>query len=173
MRNGKPYMIRFRLWACAMGLALAATGCGPSAPGETGTETTITEDEAAQKVREHIDSAMAALPEAAKLEERRGTITAACDDPTDGGPKDRVTVSETFWVRGLPVEDNEANIELLHEHWVSNGYQVLEDLRPEDMFLSATHTEDAFGVTVQVAGDGSLALSASSPCIWPEGAPDS
>ncbi|NYH55751.1 hypothetical protein HNR06_005340 [Nocardiopsis arvandica] len=136
-------------------------------------ETTITEDEAAERVREHIDDTMTALPDTAELEERRGTVVAACDDPTDGGSRDRVTVSETFWVRGLPAEDNEANIELLHEHWTSNGYRVFEDLRPDDMFLSVEHEKDAFGVTVQVAGDGGLSLSASSPCVWPEGTPGS
>ncbi|MFE6389155.1 hypothetical protein [Nocardiopsis dassonvillei] len=166
-------MIRFRPWAWVIALALVATGCGPGESGESGTEATMTEDEAAEKVREHIDNTMTALPEEAELEERRGTIVAACDDPTDGGSRDRVTVSETFWVRGLPVEDNDATFELLHEHWSSNGYQVFEDLRPEDMFLSVEHAEDAFGMTVQVAGDGSLALSASSPCVQPEGAPDS
>jgi hypothetical protein len=173
MRNRKRHVIRFRPWTCAIVLALAATGCGPGVSGGSGTETTMTEDEAAEKVREHIDNTMTALPEEAQLEERRGTVVAACDDPTDGGSRDRVTVSETFWVRGLPVEDNEATVELLHEHWSSNGYQVFEDLRPEDVFLSVQHSEDAFGVTVQVAGDGSLVLSASSPCVWPEGTPDS
>jgi hypothetical protein len=131
-------------------------------------EETITEDEAAEKVREHIDNAMTALPDTAELEERRGTIVAACDDPTDGGSRDRVTVNERFWVRGLPVEDNEANIQALHEYWVANGYQVLHDQRPDRMFLSVQHEEDSFRMSIRTAGDDSLTIGASSPCIWPE-----
>lgn len=166
-------MMRPRQRACALALALALTGCGVSTPDETGREETITEDEAAEKVREHIDNAMTALPESAELEERRGTIVAACDDPTDGGPRDRVTVSERFWGRGLPVEDNETNIESLHEYWTTNGYQVLHDQRPDELFLAVENEEDSFRMSIRTAGDDSLTIGASSPCVWPEGAPGS
>ncbi|WP_017570679.1 hypothetical protein [Nocardiopsis halotolerans] len=136
-------------------------------------EPTITEAEAADKVREHIDNAMTALPESAELEERRGTIVAACDDPTDGGSGDRVTVGERFWIRGLPMEDNEQNVEALHGYWTTSGYRVLHDQRPDKLFLAVEHEEDAFGMSIRTAGDGGLTIGASSPCVWPEGTPES
>lgn len=132
---------------------------------------TMTEDEAAERVQEHIDGTLASLPEGAELETRNGTLFAACDDPTDGGSKDRVTVSETFWIRGLPVEDNEANIDLMYEYWVDNGYQEIHDLRPEENFVTMENEGDSFRVSVRTSNKGSLSLSASSPCVWPDGQP--
>ncbi|WP_116243837.1 hypothetical protein [Nocardiopsis sp. FIRDI 009] len=157
---------------CAIALALAVSGCGTTGDGSTAmNETTITQDQAATKVQEHIDAALTALPEEAELETRRGTLFAACDDPTDGGSRDRVTVSETFWIRGLPVEDNEANIELMHEYWTGNGYRVMRDERPDSLSVTVEHEEDSFRVGVRTSDEGSLSISASSPCVWPEGTP--
>jgi hypothetical protein len=132
----------------------------------------MNQDEAATRVREHIDEAMAALPEGAELEERRGTLFGSCDDASDGGPPGRVTVSERFWVRGLPVEDNEANAELMLEHWTGNGYRVLRDERPDRLTISVEHEEDSFRVTLRVSDEGSLSLGASSPCVRPGGTPE-
>ena len=135
-------------------------------------EETITQEKAAEKAQEHIDNAMAALPDDAELEEQGGTNIAACDDPTDGGSRDRVTVSNGYGIRGLPVEDNDANIDLLHEYWTANGYRVLTDSRPDDVFVSVVHEEDAFMMSIQASIQGSLSIGASSPCVWPEGTPE-
>ncbi len=129
----------------------------------------MSRDQAAEKVQEHIDGTLTALPEGAELEAREGLLFASCDDPTDGGAKDRVTASETFWVRGLPAEDNEANIDLMYEYWTENGYRTLHDLRPEDNFVTMEHEEDSFRVSVETSNKGSLSLGASSPCVDPDG----
>ncbi|QVJ01583.1 hypothetical protein KGD82_27360 [Nocardiopsis eucommiae] len=159
--------------ACVTSLALVLTGCTSGTGQKTGTEETITEDEAADKAQEHIDNATAVLPDGAELEDRNGVTTASCDDPTDGGPKERVTVSVNYWIRGLAVEDNEANVDLLHEYWTANGYQVLTDSRPDDLYVSVGHEEDSFVVSVQESNQGSLSMSAASPCVWPDGEPSS
>ena len=149
-------------------LATCITGCGQRA----GMEETITQDEAAEKVQEHINGVMSSLPDEAELETRRGTLFAACDDPTDGGPKDRVTVSERLWVRGLPIEDNETNIKRIYDYWINNGYQVLRDERPEKSSITV-EDEDSFAAFLRVSDQGSLSIGASSPCVWPEGTPNS
>ncbi|MFB8764854.1 hypothetical protein VSQ99_20480 [Nocardiopsis alba] len=133
---------------------------------------TITQDEAAAKVQEHIDGVMSSLPDEAELETRQGMNFAACDDPTDGGPKDRITVSERLWIRGLPTEENEANIELMHDYWSNNGYRVLRDERPDKPSITVESEEDAFRVSLRVSDQGSLSIGASSPCVWPEGTPN-
>jgi hypothetical protein len=136
-------------------------------------EETMNQDEAAERVQEHIDNAVAVLPDTLELERVGGVNVAACDDPTDGGPRDRVTVGRSYWLDGLPSEDNDTNIDLLHEYWTANGYRVLTDSRPEDVFLSVEHEEDSFRMSVQGSAEGSLSLGASSPCVWPEGTPGS
>lgn len=153
-----------------LAVALMVSGCGfileAGSMGET-----MTEDEAAEKVQGHIDGVITALPEEAEIEAWQGPNFAACDDPTDGGSKNRVTVSETFWVRGLPVEDNDANIDLMYEYWTDNGYQILRDKRPEKMSVTVEHEESSFRMGVRVSNTGSLSLNASSPCVWPDGEP--
>jgi hypothetical protein len=165
-------MSRLKRWTYIVTIALVVSGCGSNTPEEANMDETITQDEAASKIQEHIDDTLAVLSEEAELEARRGTLFAACDDPTDGGPRDRVTVSETFWIRGLPLEDNESNIELMYEHWTNNGYQAIHDLRPDELFVTVENEEDAFRVSVQTSNEGSLSISASSPCVWPEGTPN-
>ena len=155
----------------ALVVASMLSGCGIGTTGETDMNETITQDRAAEKVREHIERTLTALPDEAELETRRGTLFASCDDATDGGPGDRVTVSETFWIRGLPVEDNEAGIERMYEYWTANGYRVLRDERPDSLSLTVEHEEDSFRVGVRTSDKGSLSISASSPCVWPEGTP--
>lgn len=164
-------MNRLKITACATLASLTFTACSTE-PGQRATmEETITQDEAADKVKEHIDGVMSSLPDEAELETRQGMNYASCDDPTDGGPKDRVTVSERLWIRGLPSEENESNIELMHDYWANNGYQVIHDLRPDELFVTVENETDAFNVSVQVSDEGSLSIGASSPCVWPEGTP--
>lgn len=115
---------------------------------------------------------MSSLPDEAELETRQGMNFASCDDPTDGGPKDRITVSERLWIRGLPAEENEANIELMYDYWINNGYRVLRDERPDKLSISVEDEEDAFRVSLRVSDQGSLSIGASSPCVWPEGTPN-
>ena len=157
---------------CVVTLGLALSACGSTQDGNTEMNESMTQDEAATKVQEHIDGTLTALPDEAELETRRGTLFAACDDPTDGGSRDRVTVSETFWVRGLRAEDNETNVELVLEYWNSNGYEVVRDRRPDKTSISVNHAEDSFSVSVRISDDGSFSLAASSPCVWAEGTPN-
>ncbi|MFE3460320.1 hypothetical protein ACFXKD_22465 [Nocardiopsis aegyptia] len=165
-------MTRLSYWAYAIAIALAVSGCGTAENGSTAMDETITQDEAAEKVTEHIEGLMASLPDEAELETRQGMNFASCDDPTDGGPRGRITVSERFWIRGLPVEDNETSIELMYEHWTSNGYRVLRDERPDKQSISVEDEEDSFRMSLRVSDQGSLSIGASSYCVWPEGTPE-
>ncbi|MFE1165761.1 hypothetical protein [Nocardiopsis sp. NPDC058789] len=134
-------------------------------------EETITEDEAAAKVDQHIANAVAALPETVELEPLGPVAFASCDDPTDGGPRGRVTVSLDQWLNGLPVEENEQNAELLYQYWTANGYRVLRDERPDKLSIAVENEEDGFLMSLRASIQGDLSLGASSPCVWPEGTP--
>ena len=153
----------------ALTLTIHSTGCAYM----TGMEETITQDEAAEKVWEHINGVMSSLPEEAELEKRQGMNFASCDDPTDGGPKDRVTVGERLWIRGLPMEENESNIQLVYDYWINNGYHVVHDLRPDELFVTVEKEKDYFHASIQTSNKGSLSIGVTSPCLWPEGTPNS
>ena len=165
-------MSRLKIAAYITMATLMLTACNPVAYWRASMEETITQDEAADKVWEHINGVMSSLPDEAELETRQGMNFASCDDPTDGGPKDRITVSERLWIRGLPAEENEANIELMYDYWINNGYRVLRDERPDKLSISVEDEEDAFRVSLRVSDQGSLSIGASSPCVWPEGTPN-
>ena len=165
-------MSRLKIAAYITMATLMLTACNPVAYWRASMEETITQDEAADKVWEHINGVMSSLPDEAELETRHGMNFASCDDPTDGGPKDRITVSERLWIRGLPAEENEANIELMYDYWINNGYRVLRDERPDKLSISVEDEEDAFRVSLRVSDQGSLSIGASSPCVWPEGTPN-
>ena len=164
-------MNQWKAVACATFAALVLTGCNTGFGQRADMEETITQDEAAEKIEQHVTDAVAALPDTVELEPLGPVAFASCDDPTDGGPKDRVTVSQRQWLTGLPAEDNEQNADLLYDYWVSNGYRVIHDLRPDELFVTAESETDAFNVSVQASDEGSLSIGASSPCVWPEGTP--
>ncbi|OKI19159.1 hypothetical protein A6A08_05135 [Nocardiopsis sp. TSRI0078] len=129
-------------------------------------------EEAVERLEEHITNTVAVLPETLELEPVGPVIKgASCDDPTDGGSQDRVMAARSYWLTGLPVEDNEANAELLHQYWTDHGYVMVHDDRPDDMYIAVRNEEDAFSLALRSNIDGKLSISASSPCFWPEGTP--
>ncbi|MDA2811084.1 hypothetical protein O4J56_10590 [Nocardiopsis sp. RSe5-2] len=127
-------------------------------------ESPLDEAEAGERVAAHIEDAVAALPGDVELEEvGNGRVSAACDtDPL-------ITVNEAYFLRGLPEEDNEENVDLLVEHWEASGFTVTDDLRPDDVFVSVVNDEDGFTMSVAMSKQGSLSIDATSPCIHPSG----
>lgn len=138
---------------------------------EESSEENINQDDAEAKIEEHLEEAAAVLPEGVELEPVGDMTTGACDDPSDGGPKGRVTVNHAYWLRGLSAEDHETAAESLHQYWSDNGYDVLEDSRPEEIYLWVEHPEDAFRMSLWSSVEGDLSIEATSPCFWPEGQP--
>ncbi|WP_198658981.1 hypothetical protein [Nocardiopsis sp. FIRDI 009] len=132
----------------------------------------MTQDEAYERAEEHIAGAVAVLPETVVLSSLGGDLSNPCFDTVDGGASGIAAVGRTYWLRELPVEDNEANVDLLYEYWTANGYQVTDDGRPDDLAVFVEHEEDSFRMSVQSSVQGSLSISSSSPCVWPEGTPN-
>ena len=146
-----------RTWFGWLGvLVLLTTGCGhqPTAqPTEATTAReepigeTLNTEEAVERLEEHIANAVAVLPETLELEPVGPVVKgASCDDPTDGGSQDRVMAGRSYWLTGLPKEDNETNAELLHQHWIDNGYLVVRDGRPDKMSIAVRSEHDDFSL---------------------------
>ncbi|MBB4934246.1 hypothetical protein F4561_005066 [Lipingzhangella halophila] len=133
---------------------------------------TLNQEQALERVEQHIGNATANLPDSLHTESLGVIDGASCDDPTDNGPKVRIIVSHKYWLDGLQPEDNEHHAELLHQHWTNNGYTVLTDDRPDEIYISVENNEDGFRMSLQESAEGSLSLGASSPCIWPNGSPE-
>jgi len=143
---------------------LALAGACAGEPEETGPSSSLDEAEAGERVEEHITDAVEALPGEVELEDvGNGLVSASCEtDPL-------ITVSRSYWLRGLPEADIEQNVDLLVEHWEGSGFAVTGDLRPDDTFVTVENEEDGFTMTVAASVQGSLSIDASSPCIDPSG----
>ncbi|WP_089301421.1 hypothetical protein [Haloechinothrix alba] len=132
---------------------------------------TMTQQQAADRVEDHLQSAIAALPDDPTLTVVR-EHTAECTDPTDDGPRGRYQVSKAYALDDLPVERNDEYAEALHSYWTSDNYRVFTDRRPDRVSISVEHEEDAFRMSLRArSGDGRMRLGASSPCVWPDGVP--
>ena len=133
---------------------------------------TLNTEEAVERLEEHIANAVAVLPETLELEPVGPVVKgASCDDPTDGGSQERVMAGRSYWLTGLPKEDNETNAELLHQYWIDNGYVVIRDGRLNKMSIALRSEQDDFSLTLKSSPDDRLSISASSPCFWPDGVP--
>ncbi|WP_431868223.1 hypothetical protein [Nocardiopsis eucommiae] len=142
--------------ALAAALTLVTVGCTPS--------TSITRDEAEERLQEHATAAADVLPDELELDTTRRINAPPCDTS-----EDQIWVSQSFWLDGLPVEDNEANVDALVRHWEDNGYEITTDERPQKLRVGASHSEDGFELRVRTSVQGDLSLRVSSPCIWPGG----
>lgn len=147
------------------------TGQATAPPGSGEHMRTMTEPQAAQRAQEHIDRAVAALPEQPSLTLQDDSST-ECLDPTDNGPRGRYEVGKTYWLDGLPADRNAEFVDALHQHWLASDFRVLTDQRSSDnRFVSVENNDDAFRMSVKQSVEGSLSLGASSPCVWPNGVP--
>lgn len=149
-------------------------GCGTTIPGRgemTDSMRTLTEQQARDRVEEHIAGAVTALPLTPRLEEQSAGRR-PCDDPTDQGPLGRISVAKRYWLRDLPTERNDEMFDAVESYWLSHDYRVLDDHR--DLPVPALFVEnntDAFRMSMQTSVRGDLSISATSPCVWPDGTP--
>lgn len=133
---------------------------------------TLTQQQAVARGEQHIADAVAALPVTPRLEQQSTGRPVPCDDPTDNGPLGRVTVGKTYWLRELPKERTSELFETMQYYWLSHDYRVLtdqRDLRVPALFVESNR--DAFRMSLQANVQGDLTISATSPCVWPEGTP--
>ncbi|MBB6170633.1 hypothetical protein HNR23_000693 [Nocardiopsis mwathae] len=150
------------LSAAALGLLIGLlSGCGILY------RSTIDEDEAAERVDLYVEEAMGALPEQARLEPFGSSTSASCDE----NRVDRVTVDRQFWVKDLPEEENEQTMQMIYDHWIDSGYDLVSDERPRDVRFHFENDADDFKMFASENRSGDISIGAVSPCIWTEGTP--
>jgi hypothetical protein len=132
-------------------------------------QNTITEQQATVLAERYVRQAMVALPGEARLEVQDSTSSSACDDPSDNGPKGRVTVGNVYWVRGIANENKYFDAVLAW--WKAHGFAVMEDDRPKGNWISVENRKDGFRMAFRDNPKGDLLLGADSPCVWPKGTP--
>jgi hypothetical protein len=157
--------------AACVALVAALASCGP----EQGVpmKNTITQQQANERVERYVQDAASTLPTSVRLELAASQEALDCSDPTDGGPRGRVTASRGYWLRDLPREQNAEHINALVQWWKDHGFVVLTDSRPKDNYVWVENPADSFRMSIQETVDDprQLTLGATSPCVWPTGSP--
>lgn len=129
---------------------------------------TMTAQVAAQRAEENVRSAAAMLPAQARLEQF-DVGQPGCDDPTDNGPKGRVTPFVTYQVHGLQTAEYGRCLDLLVQWSADNNFVVLRDSRPDSLYLWVENRDDGFQLAVRANDQGQLYATSSAPCVWPDG----
>lgn len=168
----RPPVRRPLVWTVAS-LALVAVllwlaGCRPVSYVYVALERTPTQEQAETSAREHVEEAVAALPDEARSVPREGPRTTECHLDSPSLPSGQVTVNVSHRIEGLDPDHTWRDIELLLDHWKENGYRVVHDRRPERASVYVEHETDHFRLSVR-ARDHEFLIGAASPCIWPEG----
>lgn len=122
--------------------------------------------EAADKVEEHITSAAGSLPAKVELNPVGRMVFPTCELDSPDNPS--VIANRSYWLDGIPEEENEEIVESLHDYWSNGNWEIQDDERPENLRVSAENKDDLFLMSVKVSGDGHLSLGASSSCIHPD-----
>jgi hypothetical protein len=110
-----------------------------------------------------IHAAVAQLP-AARLEQQL-TRSMPCDDPTDNGPKGRVTASTTYHIHDLPPDQYPHFFDLLRDWWQRNNFRILDDSShgATDTYLWVDNNRDGFRMALQSNDNGEYLLLRARP----------
>jgi hypothetical protein len=148
--------------------ALVLTACGTNPGGAM--SNTITAHDAEQRVEDYIQQTITVLPPQRRLT-NPFTSTYACDDPTDNGPKGRVIATVDYQIDGLSPDQYDHYLDALKKWWVGHDFRVLQDARPKAAHVWVENNKDGFRMAAQTNDRGEMYLTATSPCVWPNGTP--
>ncbi|MPZ85687.1 MAG: hypothetical protein GEV28_37035 [Actinophytocola sp.] len=155
-------------WSALLSLTvLLVASCGT----EPGMHTTITVEQAEQRVEEYFRHALAVLPAQARPEISL-IHTVECDDPTDNGPKGRKIASVNYQIHNLPRDEYPEYVADLEHWWLDHNFRVLDDERPTYESIWVENNDDGFRMRIQANDVGGLYLIATSPCVWQNGTPE-
>jgi hypothetical protein len=145
-----------RVW-CVLAAALALAGCGAAEPAAD----PVTESQAYDRVETYVRRAAAALPADVHLEASAPATSVACK-----GEPDRVRVTNSYWIRGLP--DRDEHFDAMVRWWTAHEFEMLDDLRPERHYVWVRNPTDGFRMSLRDNNNGELLLGAESPCLTAE-----
>ncbi|WP_414937224.1 hypothetical protein [Amycolatopsis sp. cmx-11-51] len=134
-------------------------------------KSTITEQQARDKVEQYIQGALSALPAPAELKVFTRNRS-ECTDPTDNGPQGRFEISATYEIVGLDSAQFPGYFTKIIQWWESHSFRVLTDSRPTDQYVFARNSGDAFDMSLKANDLGKFYVGATSPCVWPNGTPE-
>lgn len=164
-----PKNKRYITAAAAVSTMMLLTSCEGDAMDSN--EPTITKSEASARLSQYVQQIVQdTLPKTARLEDHGPASELGCTDPA-GKPDGRLHVSASHWIRDIdPVAYNK-HFDAIKGWWTKNGWKIVNDDRPGDMFINADNPVDQFGMSIQANDKNDFSMTVSSPCVWPTGTP--
>ena len=133
-------------------------------------ESTVTKDEAVQRVADRAQEALRQLPAGATLKQTLHQPDVTCDDQDRDGAVFVETNYQVVYPQGWPVDQSMATISA---YWDSHGYKAVRDDRDDtkNPELVVEKEEDGFRIGYLVSrranGTTDVFLRSSSPCFQP------
>lgn len=135
---------------------------------------TITKAQALARIEQLINGTVSAVRPKPELDlYRPSTNDGLCLDPVDGGSEERIVVTRSYYLRGLPKAEDalKAVIAGVKAYWQSQGHHISSE-NVAGLQLYGRSRPDDFYITIGVVADDVLTLGATSTCLWPNGTPE-
>lgn len=173
LRRNRPED-EFRIIALIAALASVTAGCVGGSTDSIMIKSTMTKDEALDRVQELINDTVSIIDPKPRLDLDPITLTVyPClgwtGDHTDG----RIFISRAYHLRGLPKEkDKLADIaRSVRRHWEQRGH-IIEAVSRDGLVITARSRSDDFRLSLSWTSGDIPGLGVSSPCVWPKGTPE-
>ncbi|MEU7899174.1 hypothetical protein AB0B45_40760 [Nonomuraea sp. NPDC049152] len=136
-----------------------------------GETSALNERQATERVEQLIRESVAVIRPQPSLELYRPSLNKnLCLGATDGGSEERVIITRTYYLRGLPKDRFVDVAQAVKAHWQEQGHvitqtrgldtgepEIAAQSRPDDFILSLSWTQgDVLGIGV------------TSTCVWPD-----
>ncbi|MFF2406422.1 hypothetical protein [Streptomyces sp. NPDC058092] len=122
---------------------------------------------AEQAAEDLIQEAIRGVSPEPRLESFGGGVK-SCQEPSDGGSEDRVTLTRNYWLKGIPRDDAKNVVRKVFENWKEAGHAV--DAAPEYerrvVAANLRSKPDDFRMQVAMGLGGQLSVGVTSPCFW-------
>lgn len=160
-------------------VAVLVAGCAPGgAPGgamnPSADKPTITKAQALARIEQLINGTVGAIRPKPQLDLHQPSLNdGLCLDPQDGGSEDRIVVSRSYYLRGLPTTEDVLKevVAEVKTYWQSQGHYISGEHQNGLQLYGHSRPED-FLITIGWAAGNVLSLGATSTCLWPNGTPE-
>ncbi|MER5420212.1 hypothetical protein [Streptosporangium roseum] len=141
--------------------------------GEAVNGPTMTQAQALARVEQLIKETVDAITPKPRLDLDRLSLNVNnCIDPTDGGSEARIVIDRGYYLRDISEDQIEEVARQVKQYWEQRGYYI-EAISKSGLDISGHSQPDDFLLSLAPTGDDNvLNLGVSSPCIWPNGAPE-
>ncbi|MEU7728674.1 hypothetical protein AB0B78_26080 [Streptomyces sp. NPDC040724] len=161
--------------AALLALTVTATACGEGAAKQAA----MNEQQAVDRAEEIIRQAVDGMSPQPTLERMGHAPVGACIARDDHRPDDRVAVTVTYKLTGVPGAEAQNLVRQARDAWLKQGYKhntsgevdwsspfptVYMRTGPDDFWMDAVT-----GVVDRAKGEGVASLAATSPCFLPPG----